>query len=140
MARPKRITYAATVLILAGIGIAAFGASFALEATNDALATRIGPLFFWVWAVFFLAVGTVHVVAGAGAARGRRWGMWLAATITVGGAILGAVTLVEALSNVTRYMDVGGTIGLAVVVVLYALAAWSLWSARQWYEENKVAV
>ena len=134
--RPKRVVYAATVLLLAGIVIASFGVSFVYRETNDPLAGRVGDIFFWTWAVFFTVVGAVHLIAGVGAARGRRWAMWLGMVIGFGAAVLGAYTLARALSHITRYMDVPGTIGLAVACGLYALAGWSLLSARHWYRSS----
>lgn len=131
--RPKRVMYAAAVLLLAGVGIAAFGFSFAVRSSTDPLAGRVGQVFFLIWAVFFTSVGAVHLIAGIGAARCRRWGLWLGMTIGFGGAALGAYAVAAALSHITRYMDVPGTIGLAVVSGLYALAGWSLLSARHSY-------
>jgi hypothetical protein len=103
---------------------------------NDPLAGRVGPIFFLIWAVFFSLVGAAHLIAGIGAARGRWWGHWLGIVIGLGGVVLGAYTVATALTHITRYMDVPGTIGLAIVSGLYALAGWSLVSARHWYAEN----
>ena len=128
--------YAAGLLVLAGLGISAFGILFALRSTDDSLAGSVGASFFWLWAAFFTLVGTVHLIAGVGAASGRRWALWLGLTIGFGGAVIGAYTLVAALSHVTRYMDVPGTIGLAVATGLYALAGWSLLSSRHWYTND----
>lgn len=137
--RRRRLTYATAVLMVAGLLLAAFGLSFALV-DIPADGSQVAPNFYWIWTVFFLVVGSIHLVAGIGVGAGRRWGLWLGMTIVVGGSLLGAWTLARALSHITRYMDVPGTVGLAVVTGLYAVAAWSLLSSRQGFTRQEPAI
>jgi hypothetical protein len=120
------VAFAASVLVLAGLGIFAFGLSFAVRVAVDPSAGRIGVPFFILWAIFFVAGGALHIFAAVGAARGRRWALWLGTFIGLGGAVLGCWTLLVVLSHITGQMDVPGTIGLALVSGLYAIAGWSL--------------
>ncbi len=117
---------------MAGVGIAAFGLSFLLRGADDPSAGRLGLTFFAMWAVLFVVVGVLHLVAGLWLARGARWALSVGLAISIGGAALGFWALAVALSHVTRQMDALGTIGLALVSVLYAVAGWSLLSARDW--------
>ncbi len=124
--------FAATVLALAGLGIAAFAIS--LPMTDVPVGGGlVGLNSNWIWATFFIVVGAIHLTAGLGVAGGRQWSRWLGLIIGFAGAVLGAYLLARSLSHFIRYMDVTGTIGLAVVTALYAVAGWSLFSSRQWY-------
>ncbi len=137
--RPVGTTLAAIYLIVMGVLFGLFGACVGLiggtfagvdvgtgDGGNPFAALGVGVALF---GIIVLVVGILSIVAGAGIMSRKGWARWTGVVVAVVLAVIAALIGVAALDG-----SAGGGTFFLVVAVLYALSAYALFAARQYFD------
>jgi hypothetical protein len=83
-----------------------------------------------VSALALFAVAASHIVAGVGAARRNRRALRLGTVVSLLGTVPAVIAVLDEFSHAARLVDMAI---YALVALLYGASAWSLLSARPWF-------
>lgn len=141
--RPTGVTLAAIFLIVMGVLVALVGGCAAVggaafgqlgSGTDSSGVFGAAGAVLAGLGIFILVLGILSIVAGAGALGGKGWGRWLGVVVSV---IFAILLILSGLGSMTGQNGAGFGIGTLVTGVLYALSAYALIAAGQFFAARR---